>query len=162
MVTGIAERLGVELPIAREVDAVLRGAATVEDAYRGLTRTAPGHEIHGAAWRKPEHYTHGPRRVILGEDDMRKQRGRDGGHMEELAPGKFVVVKMLVPPVLIGSPVASPSTTWLAICVLAAEVNELIRRNEPPKFKVCAPITNVRLSLKPLVGVLRREVERRL
>jgi glycerol-3-phosphate dehydrogenase (NAD(P)+) len=50
VVTGIAERLGVELPIAREVDAVLRGAATVEDAYRGLTRTAPGHEIHGVTF----------------------------------------------------------------------------------------------------------------
>ena len=50
VVTGIAERLGVELPIAREVDAVLRGAATVEDAYRGLTRTTPGHEIHGVTF----------------------------------------------------------------------------------------------------------------
>jgi glycerol-3-phosphate dehydrogenase (NAD(P)+) len=47
VVMEIAGALGVELPIAREVDAVLRGAATVEDAYRGLTRTAPGHEIHG-------------------------------------------------------------------------------------------------------------------
>jgi len=47
VVIEIGERLGVELPIAREVDAVLRGAATVGDAYRGLTRTAPGHEIHG-------------------------------------------------------------------------------------------------------------------
>lgn len=47
VVIEIAETLGLELPIAREVDAVLRGTATVEDAYRGLTRTAPGHEIHG-------------------------------------------------------------------------------------------------------------------
>jgi len=47
VVIEIAQRLGVELPIAREVDAVLRGEATVENAYRGLTRTAPGHEIHG-------------------------------------------------------------------------------------------------------------------
>jgi glycerol-3-phosphate dehydrogenase (NAD(P)+) len=50
VVIEIAEALDVDLPIAREVDAVLRGEATVDDAYRGLTRTVPGHEIHGATF----------------------------------------------------------------------------------------------------------------
>jgi glycerol-3-phosphate dehydrogenase (NAD(P)+) len=50
VVIEIAEALGVELPIAREVDAVLRGGGTVMDAYRGLTRTVPGHEIHGVTF----------------------------------------------------------------------------------------------------------------
>ena len=71
-------------------------------------------------------------------------------------------VKMLVEPVLIGSPVAMPKTTCGTTCVLAAEVYEAMRRNEPPRLKVCAPLTHVTLSVKPLVGVLRRDVERRL
>jgi glycerol-3-phosphate dehydrogenase (NAD(P)+) len=50
VVVELADKLGVALPIAREVHAVLNGDATVDDAYRGLTRTAPGHEIHGATW----------------------------------------------------------------------------------------------------------------
>jgi glycerol-3-phosphate dehydrogenase (NAD(P)+) len=50
VVVELADKLGVAMPIAREVHAVLNGDATVEDAYRGLTRTVPGHEIHGATW----------------------------------------------------------------------------------------------------------------
>lgn len=42
--------VGVDLPIAREVDAVVNGSATAQDAYRGLLRTAPGHETKGDAW----------------------------------------------------------------------------------------------------------------
>ena len=46
----LAAEVGVEAPIAQEVHAVLKGEATVMDAYRGLTRQAPGHEIHGEGW----------------------------------------------------------------------------------------------------------------
>ncbi|TMK50757.1 MAG: NAD(P)H-dependent glycerol-3-phosphate dehydrogenase [Actinobacteria bacterium] len=46
----LAAEAGVDVPIAQEVHAVLRGEATVLDAYRGLTRRAPGHEIHGVGW----------------------------------------------------------------------------------------------------------------
>ena len=84
----------------------------------------------------------------------------------EFAPGNVwpepVFVNMLVEPVLMGSPVAMPKTSCGTTCVLAAEVNEAMRRNEPPRFHVCAPVRNVTLSLMPLVGVLRRDVERRL
>ncbi|RZS43431.1 glycerol-3-phosphate dehydrogenase (NAD(P)+) [Herbihabitans rhizosphaerae] len=41
---------GVDLPIAREVDAVLNHGQPVGDAYRGLLRRAPGHEVHGEEW----------------------------------------------------------------------------------------------------------------
>ena len=73
-----------------------------------------------------------------------------------------MLVKMLVEPVLMGSPVAIPNTTCGTTCVLAAEVYELMCRNEPPRFNVCAPVEYVTLSVIPLVGVLRRDVERRL
>lgn len=46
----LAADVGVELPIAREVEAVVSGAATAQDAYRGLLRTPPGHETKGDAW----------------------------------------------------------------------------------------------------------------
>jgi glycerol-3-phosphate dehydrogenase (NAD(P)+) len=46
----IAAKYGVELPIAREVDAVINGLATVHDAYRGLLRVPPGHETKGVQW----------------------------------------------------------------------------------------------------------------
>jgi glycerol-3-phosphate dehydrogenase (NAD(P)+) len=46
----LAANVGVEVPMAQEVHAVLKGEATVADAYRGLTRQAPGHEIHGKGW----------------------------------------------------------------------------------------------------------------
>ena len=46
----LAAEAGVDVPIAQEVHAVLKGEASVLDAYRGLTRRAPGHEIHGVGW----------------------------------------------------------------------------------------------------------------
>jgi glycerol-3-phosphate dehydrogenase (NAD(P)+) len=46
----LAAEAGVDVPIAQEVLSVLQGEATVADAYRGLTRQAPGHEIHGEGW----------------------------------------------------------------------------------------------------------------
>jgi glycerol-3-phosphate dehydrogenase (NAD(P)+) len=46
----LAAEAGIEVPIAQEVHGVLKGEATVMDAYRGLTRQAPGHEVHGEGW----------------------------------------------------------------------------------------------------------------
>ena len=46
----LADEAGVDMPIAREVDAVINRGATAIEAYRGLLRTAPGHETRGAAW----------------------------------------------------------------------------------------------------------------
>ena len=45
-----AAESGVAMPIAREVDAVLWHGSTVQDAYRGLLKAAPGHELHGEGW----------------------------------------------------------------------------------------------------------------
>jgi len=45
-----AAEAGVDMPIAREVDAVLWHGGTVQDAYRGLLMAAPGHELHGEGW----------------------------------------------------------------------------------------------------------------
>jgi glycerol-3-phosphate dehydrogenase (NAD(P)+) len=42
-----AEKYGLSMPIAREVDAVINHGATVEDAYRGLMAEKPGHEVDG-------------------------------------------------------------------------------------------------------------------
>jgi glycerol-3-phosphate dehydrogenase (NAD(P)+) len=50
VVVKLAAEVGVDVPIAQEVHGVLKGEATVADAYRGLTRRAPGHEIHGDTW----------------------------------------------------------------------------------------------------------------
>lgn len=47
VVVDLAERLGVAVPIAREVLGVLTEGRTVQDAYRGLLRSAPGHEMAG-------------------------------------------------------------------------------------------------------------------
>lgn len=41
---------GIVMPIATEVDAVLHHGQPVEDAYRGLLRELPGHEVHGDTW----------------------------------------------------------------------------------------------------------------
>lgn len=41
----LAERFGVDLPIATEVDAVVRGERTPEEAYRGLQRRDPQSEL---------------------------------------------------------------------------------------------------------------------
>jgi glycerol-3-phosphate dehydrogenase (NAD(P)+) len=50
VVMEMAERLGIEMPIAAEVDGVVNKGKTAEDAYRGLLRTTPGHEVHGEGW----------------------------------------------------------------------------------------------------------------
>lgn len=50
VVVKLAAAVGCDVPIAEEVHFVLLGKATVSDAYRGLTRRAPGHEIHGDTW----------------------------------------------------------------------------------------------------------------
>lgn len=49
VVLELAERYGVDMPIVREVDAVVNGGGRPTDAYRGLLRIAPTSEIHGVA-----------------------------------------------------------------------------------------------------------------
>ena len=44
LVLELAKRHGVEMPIAREIDRVVRGEATALEAYRGLVRHPPGPE----------------------------------------------------------------------------------------------------------------------
>ena len=44
VVMELASMLGVKMPIAAEVDAVVRGERTAEQAFRGLRRVAPGSE----------------------------------------------------------------------------------------------------------------------
>jgi glycerol-3-phosphate dehydrogenase (NAD(P)+) len=50
VVVKLAADAGVDMPIAREVNAVVTHGATVQDAYRGLLTVAPGHELHGEGW----------------------------------------------------------------------------------------------------------------
>ncbi|HEY7814242.1 MAG TPA: NAD(P)H-dependent glycerol-3-phosphate dehydrogenase, partial [Nakamurella sp.] len=50
VVMKMAADAGVEMPIAREVDAVVNHGSTPERAYRGLLNEAPGHEVHGDSW----------------------------------------------------------------------------------------------------------------
>src|SRR2546423_1395392 len=50
VVMKLAAEHGVDMPIAREVDAVLNHGQPVFEAYRGLLRKVPGHELHGEAW----------------------------------------------------------------------------------------------------------------
>jgi glycerol-3-phosphate dehydrogenase (NAD(P)+) len=45
-----ADKYGLNMPLAREVDAVINHGATVDDAYRGLAAETPGHEVHGAGF----------------------------------------------------------------------------------------------------------------
>ena len=45
-----ADKYGLNMPIAREVDAVINHGSTVEDAYRGLAADKPGHEVHGSGF----------------------------------------------------------------------------------------------------------------
>jgi len=45
-----ADKYGLNMPIAREVDAVINHGSTVEKAYRGLIAEAPGHEVYGAGF----------------------------------------------------------------------------------------------------------------
>ncbi|GFG73295.1 NAD(P)H-dependent glycerol-3-phosphate dehydrogenase [Mycobacterium botniense] len=47
VVMEFADKYGLSMPIAREVDAVINHGSTVEQAYRGLMVEAPGHEVHG-------------------------------------------------------------------------------------------------------------------
>ena len=49
VVLELAERYGVDMPIVREVDAVVNGPNRPTDAYRGLLRIAPTSESHGVA-----------------------------------------------------------------------------------------------------------------
>ena len=44
VVMELAERHGIEMPIAQEVHGVLYEGRTAEDAYAGLTRRVPGAE----------------------------------------------------------------------------------------------------------------------
>jgi glycerol-3-phosphate dehydrogenase (NAD(P)+) len=50
VVMKLAAEAGIEMPIAREVDAVVNHGSTPWDAYRGLINVAPGHEVHGEGW----------------------------------------------------------------------------------------------------------------
>ena len=45
-----AEKYGIAMPIAREVDGVVNHGSTVEQAYRGLAAEKPGHEVHGSGF----------------------------------------------------------------------------------------------------------------
>ncbi|MGE2832757.1 NAD(P)H-dependent glycerol-3-phosphate dehydrogenase [Mycobacterium sp. SMC-4] len=45
-----AEKFGIPMPIAREVDGVVNHGSTVEQAYRGLVAEKPGHEVHGSGF----------------------------------------------------------------------------------------------------------------
>ena len=46
----LAAEYGLEMPITREVDAVVNHGSTPMEAYRGLINIAPGHEVHGEGW----------------------------------------------------------------------------------------------------------------
>lgn len=50
VVLRLAAAAGVDLPIAREVAAVVEGTSTAAEAYRGLLKQAPGHEVRGTSW----------------------------------------------------------------------------------------------------------------
>jgi glycerol-3-phosphate dehydrogenase (NAD(P)+) len=45
-----ADKCGISMPIAREVDGVVNHGSTVEQAYRGLVAEKPGHEVHGSGF----------------------------------------------------------------------------------------------------------------
>ncbi|MFV0496388.1 NAD(P)H-dependent glycerol-3-phosphate dehydrogenase [Mycobacterium sp.] len=45
-----ANEFGLNMPIAREVDAVVNHGSTVEQAYSGLAAETPGHEVHGTGF----------------------------------------------------------------------------------------------------------------
>lgn len=49
VVVELAAQRGLEMPIAREVDAVIRGERTAEMAFRGLRRVTPGSESDAVA-----------------------------------------------------------------------------------------------------------------
>ena len=45
-----AKELGLNMPIAREVDGVINHGSSVEQAYYGLIAEVPGHEVHGSGF----------------------------------------------------------------------------------------------------------------
>ncbi len=45
-----ADKYGLNMPIAREVDGVINHGSTVEEAYRGLAAETPGHEVLGSGF----------------------------------------------------------------------------------------------------------------
>ncbi|MBU8817357.1 NAD(P)H-dependent glycerol-3-phosphate dehydrogenase [Mycolicibacterium goodii] len=45
-----ADQYGLNMPIAREVDAVINHGSTVEQAYRGLMAEKTGHEVHSSGF----------------------------------------------------------------------------------------------------------------
>ncbi|HET9874790.1 MAG TPA: NAD(P)H-dependent glycerol-3-phosphate dehydrogenase [Mycobacterium sp.] len=45
-----AGQYGLNMPIAREVDAVINHGSTVEQAYKGLSAEPAGHEVHGSGF----------------------------------------------------------------------------------------------------------------
>jgi len=45
-----AEKYGLSMPIAREVDAVINHGSSVEQAYHGLVAEKPGHEVYGSGF----------------------------------------------------------------------------------------------------------------
>jgi glycerol-3-phosphate dehydrogenase (NAD(P)+) len=49
-VNRLADEYGVEMAIAAEVDAVVNDGRSPRDAFRGLLRMAPSHELHGVGW----------------------------------------------------------------------------------------------------------------
>jgi glycerol-3-phosphate dehydrogenase (NAD(P)+) len=50
VVMEMAAQRGLNMPIAAEVHGVVNLGRTAGDAYRGLLRTTPGHEVHGEGW----------------------------------------------------------------------------------------------------------------
>ena len=49
-VIALADDHGVELRIATEIDNIVNHGQEVGEAYRGLLRVAPGHEVHGTTF----------------------------------------------------------------------------------------------------------------
>jgi glycerol-3-phosphate dehydrogenase (NAD(P)+) len=45
-----ANKFGLNMPIAREVDAVINRGSSVEQAYSGLAAEVPGHEVYGSGF----------------------------------------------------------------------------------------------------------------
>jgi glycerol-3-phosphate dehydrogenase (NAD(P)+) len=50
VVMEFADKYGIAMPIAREVDGVVNHGSTVEQAYHGLVAEKPGHEVHGSGF----------------------------------------------------------------------------------------------------------------
>src|ERR1700754_2299902 len=50
VIVEFADKYGINMPIAREVDGVINHGSTVEDAYQGLGAETPGHEVHGTGF----------------------------------------------------------------------------------------------------------------